>query len=61
MDAKVTERRCGGWLAVSAPDEPIKIGVTAATKEQANVDHAAALCKWRALLSPGDDAIEYHI
>lgn len=62
MCAKVTKMQCGGWLAVSAQDEPIKIGITADTKEQAYADHARALGEWRALLAaPSGSEIDYQI
>lgn len=48
---KVTERSCGGWLAVSGEDEPIKIGVTAPTENEAEEKYAEAIASWRAMLA----------
>jgi hypothetical protein len=48
---KVTERSCGGWLAVSGEDEPIKIGVSASTEEDAVSSLERALVQWREMLA----------
>lgn len=40
-------RRCGGWLAVSPRSEPIKIGVTADTRDDAICMFIASLERWR--------------
>ncbi len=55
----ISERRCGGWIAVSGPDAPLKIGVTADTEEGARAAFAKAVTEWEAILnskSPKDYA-----
>lgn len=46
----ISERLCGGWIAVSDRHAPLKIGVTAPTEEQAKSDFAQALLEWEAIL-----------
>jgi hypothetical protein len=46
----ISARRCGGWLAVSERDAPLKIGVTAPTEEQAKADFAQAVLDWERIL-----------
>lgn len=46
---KVEEGR-SGWLARSAPGSPLRIGVVAPTKEEAEQRFALALSEWAALL-----------
>ena len=49
-EPRLIERLCGGWLAVSAKCEPIKIGVTAQTKDEAAYNYRVTLAQWRLLL-----------
>ena len=48
---RVTERTCGGWLAVSGVGASLKIGVTADTEEQARIGLAQAEREWEAILA----------
>lgn len=32
---RIIQRKCGGWLAISARADPLQIGVTAPSEEQA--------------------------
>ena len=41
--AVTMQRGCGGWLAVSGPEEPIKIGVEAHTESESLVRLEKAL------------------
>lgn len=43
IEPRVIQRYCGGWLAVSHRDSPIKIGVTAQTEADARKKFAVAL------------------
>lgn len=52
-DPKITERRCGGWLAVSREASPIKIGVTAPTEQQARSEFVKAMSEWQQLIASG--------
>lgn len=45
------ERQCGGWLAISGADEPVKIGVTAETQECAVKLFDSKIHAWRASLA----------
>lgn len=51
IEAQTIARHCGGWLAVSAPDALVHIGVTASTEEEARQALAAALDRWEAILT----------
>lgn len=48
---RIRERRCGGWLAVSLADAPLKIGVTADTEDQAREAFAQAVREWEVILT----------
>lgn len=48
---RIIERSRGGWLVVSAADEPIKIGVTGDTELDAVVRYFDALQSWKELLA----------
>lgn len=48
---RVVHRACGGWLAFSAPNSPLKIGVTAETEDAVRADYEEALAGWLALLA----------
>lgn len=52
---KLIERQCGGWLAISPACEPIKIGVSAETEQDAAFRYRVALAQWRMLLAPRTD------
>lgn len=43
------ERACGGWLAVSKPESPLKIGVTAETEDGARMAFDRAVGEWSVL------------
>jgi hypothetical protein len=54
----VIERECGGWLAVSAPTNDVRIGVVGATEQEAASRFEATMGIWTSLLAPkrqGDD------
>jgi len=50
MESRLIERECGGWLAVTAPGNSPKIGVTAASPGEAKAAFAKADHAWRRLL-----------
>lgn len=56
---KLIERTCGGWLAVSAPDAPLKIGVTADTAENARTAFDRAILEWQMILESGVETGEH--
>lgn len=43
---KLVERSCGGWLAISEPWASLKIGVAAATVEEATRRFESELAVW---------------
>jgi hypothetical protein len=47
---KLVRRECGGWLAVHPPEEPVKIGVVAATEPEAVKKYKEAISIWRQTL-----------
>jgi hypothetical protein len=47
---RVTARECGGWLAVSTPEDDLRIGVTADTESEARERFDAAVEAWLRLL-----------
>lgn len=51
MEPQLIERECGGWLAVNLPSDPLKIGVTAPTRDEAEAAFAQATQAWRTLLA----------
>lgn len=46
----VVTRTPAGWLAVSAPGSPIRIGTTGSTREQARQSFATETAAWAALV-----------
>lgn len=44
------KRRCGGWLAVSPVGQPLRIGVTAETEEEAVEEFCRSFSRWMELL-----------
>jgi hypothetical protein len=44
---RLIHRECGGWLAVSGSSEPIKIGVTADTEDEAAEKYHERINAWR--------------
>lgn len=60
MDTKpnLIRRSCGGWLAVSPDSEPIKIGVTAPSREEVVRRFQSSLARWREL--PSDAPASNH-
>jgi hypothetical protein len=48
---RLVERRCGGWLAISPKNEPLKIGVTAETEEGAARLFSSTFRAWRESLA----------
>jgi hypothetical protein len=47
---KLVRRECGGWLAVSPADEPVKIGVVAETEQDAIKKYEKKIVVWRETL-----------
>lgn len=54
IEPTVLERGCGGWLAVSEPGAPLKIGVEGDTEQQARERFAVALAAWHRLFETDD-------
>lgn len=48
----VRERQCGGWLVTTQQGDPICLGVTGATKEQALRRFGWTLIEWAELATP---------
>jgi hypothetical protein len=48
---RIIQRKCGGWLAVSAPHEDLRIGVTAESEDAVRDKYQAAVTDWRRNLS----------
>ena len=48
---RLVQRKCGGWMALSSRDDRLRIGVTAATAEEASSRYVAALMEWGATLN----------
>jgi hypothetical protein len=48
---EITERRCGGWIAVSRRDAPLKIGVTAKSEGEARLAFDQAVIEWEKILN----------
>ncbi len=51
---RIRERRCGGWIAVSDINSPLKIGVTADTEDQVRMAFVQAVSEWREILNSGE-------
>jgi hypothetical protein len=47
---RITARACGGWLAVSPEDAPIRIGVTSHSEEGAKTKFEGAYKRWLEVL-----------
>lgn len=47
IEPKLIERHCGGWLAVSADSEPLKIGTTGGDEREAREEYYRSYKKWR--------------
>jgi hypothetical protein len=50
----ISERACGGFLALSPQDAPVRIGVVGETAEEAQSNFAAAIARWTELLQEGN-------
>lgn len=48
------KRECGGWLAVSSRNVPIRVGVTASTKEDVVTQYLLSIIRWADLLYKPD-------
>ena len=46
IEPDLLERHCGGWLAKSPGNCPIKIGITGHTKEDAKARYQLSIRKW---------------
>lgn len=42
----VSPRQCGGWLAISPPHAPIRIGVTASTESEVREKFMHSMNEW---------------
>lgn len=47
---RIIHRQCGGWLARSAPEDTVQIGVTAPTEEGAAALFAQRRAAWQVML-----------
>lgn len=47
---RLIQRQCGGWLAISAHENPLKIGVTGETADQAADAFRVTSARWREIL-----------
>lgn len=50
VEAVVTERACGGWLAVSAPGALLRVGATGTTESEALAGFERAVRRFEALV-----------
>jgi len=50
MRPRIIPRKCGGWLAVSNDADPVKIGVTAASEVDADLEFRTARERWQVIL-----------
>lgn len=57
MSPRITERRCGGWIAFSPSGHGLKIGVTADTEDAAREKFRVTVAEWEKLLSVEPDHI----
>ena len=53
---KVVRRACGGCLALSPFDQPLRIGVTAESEEEAVTKYWSALSAWQQTLNQAKQA-----
>ena len=51
---RLVHRRCGGWLARSAPEGLVQIGVLASTEPEARSAFEVASREWAALLQSSE-------
>jgi hypothetical protein len=51
---RIFKRECGGWLTVSDAKDPLQIGVTAASENEARKIFQETRDRWKAIL--GSDA-----
>jgi len=51
MEPRLIERECGGWLAVTAPHDAPRIGVTAPSRSEAETAFAQSAQAWAVLLA----------
>jgi hypothetical protein len=54
ISPEITERHCGGWIAVSEVGATLRIGVTAPTEDAARTAFAQALAEWSNILASRD-------
>lgn len=53
VEPNVSSRSCGGWLAYSTDESPLKIGVTASDRDSALKAYSDALAQWKRNLDRG--------
>jgi hypothetical protein len=58
VEAVVTERACGGWLAVSAPGSILSVGTTGTTDGEARAEFEGAVRRFEALV---DEHYQTHV
>jgi hypothetical protein len=51
----VVQREAGGWLAVSAPNEALRIGVVGADEHSARAAFAQAAARWLELCQAANE------
>ena len=56
---RISKSRCGGWIAVSEADAPLKIGVTADTEEEAPAAFVQAVSEWEMILNSQTSMAEH--
>ena len=56
MAPDVYPRTCGGFLVVTPKNEPVRIGVTGPTEEEAVASYWQRIRVWQELLEPDDGA-----
>jgi hypothetical protein len=58
VEAVITERACGGWIAVSVPGSILRVGTTGSTEGEARAEFERAVRRWEALL---DEHYQTHV
>ena len=53
---ELINRTCGGWLAVTPSDAPLRLGVTAQTESEAREKFACAVNRWMEILAGEHEA-----
>ena len=56
-EVRLIERKCGGWLALTAVADPLQIGSTGGTKEEAVARLGASVAACRVILDGPDKPV----